>query len=78
MDELISRQEAIEAIHRMFAKCLARERAETAVKVVPAIDAVCVVRCEDCRYWGSKYHRCGLFETDKEAFGYCDEAVRRS
>lgn len=34
MDDLISRQAALDAIHEMFAKSLARERAETAVKSV--------------------------------------------
>lgn len=77
MEDLISRHAAIAAIQAMFAKCLARERAETAVKSVPAVDAVPVIRCEDCRYWGPKYRRCGLYGTDKEPAGFCDEGLKR-
>lgn len=40
-------------------------------------DAVVVTRCNNCRYYGPKYMRCGIFGCDKEATGYCDEAMRR-
>lgn len=43
----------------------------------PTVDAVQVTRCEDCRYYVPKYMRCGIFGCDKEATGYCDEAMRR-
>ena len=43
----------------------------------PTVEAVQVTRCEDCRYYGKKYMRCGIFGCDKEATGYCDEAMRR-
>lgn len=36
-----------------------------------------VTHCSECRYYGPKYHRCGLFGCDKFAEGFCDEAVRR-
>lgn len=41
------------------------------------VDAVPVVRCADCRFYGEKYHRCGILNTDKQPNGFCDEAVRR-
>jgi len=43
----------------------------------PTVEAVVVTRCADCRYYGKKYMRCGIFGTDKLAEGYCDEAMRR-
>jgi len=43
----------------------------------PTVEAVQVTRCEDCRYYGPQYMRCGIFGCDKEATGYCDEAMRR-
>lgn len=36
-----------------------------------------VTLCKDCRYFGLKSQRCGLFATDKLPEGYCDEAVKR-
>lgn len=43
----------------------------------PTVDAVVVNRCKDCRYYGQKYHRCGIFGCDKEPEGFCDEWMRR-
>lgn len=36
------------------------------------------IHCAECRYFGAKYHRCGLFGCDKMGDGFCDEAVRRT
>lgn len=43
----------------------------------PTVKAIKVTRCRDCKYYGAKYMRCGIFGCDKEADGYCDEAMRR-
>lgn len=40
-------------------------------------ETVPVTRCRDCRFYGTKYGRCGIFGCDKEEDGYCDEAIRR-
>lgn len=47
------------------------------IDVQETVDVPKVIRCQDCRYYGTKYQRCGLFATDKLPEGYCDEALRR-
>ncbi len=43
----------------------------------PTDEGAPVTRCRDCRFYGEKYGRCGIFGTDKAPEGYCDEAVKR-
>lgn len=57
MDDLISRTAAIEALstpcdkryrHGVWETCL--DNIETAIRNIPAVDAVPVIRCRDCKY----------------------------
>lgn len=36
-----------------------------------------VIHCHDCRFFGRKYHRCGIYIVDKTPDGFCDEAIAR-
>jgi hypothetical protein len=58
MAYLISRAAAIEALstpcdkryrHGVWETCL--DNIETAIRNIPAVDAVPVVRCRDCKWW---------------------------
>lgn len=62
MDDLISRQGAINAMRKLHAddvdiygseipECFDDKRAINALETLPAADAVTVIRCEDCKYW---------------------------
>ena len=59
MNDLISRKEAIARIHDYEVRTLSRlEKAHlagmsSALKDIPAVDAVPVVRCRKCHKWGS-------------------------
>ena len=58
MNDLISRQAAIKAIHDKFDECIVWDESgectanevERALDEVPAVDAVPVVRCKDCKH----------------------------
>lgn len=49
----------------------------------PTIDAVSVVRCQDCLHYKEKdlfgriAHECEEYETDTGADGYCHKGIRR-
>ena len=76
MADLISREVAIDAIvfnsENRFAVDVLND--------VPAVDAVTVVRCEDCIYWKSDmlthfWKPCDVISTDKD--WYCPCGKRR-
>lgn len=72
MDDLISRQAAIDAIRKdMYAdtdylSSLICDGISDVLNGLPAADAVPVVRCKDCRYWDTfpssslapEFHKC--------------------
>ena len=72
--DLISRQEALDALEWKWAGV----GAINAVKALPTVDAVPVVRCKNCEYYreGDKWCRglvlCGAFDPN----GYCSHAER--
>lgn len=50
-----------------------------AVKAVPTIDAVPVVRCKDCKWWREETdHTCRMWggASPRKANGYCDDGER--
>ena len=60
MDDLISRAASIEALstpcdkryrHGVWETCL--DNIETAIRNIPAVDAVTVVRCKDCVFYNT-------------------------
>ena len=60
MSELISRQDAIDAVHYEFDECLVwdesgqttADEVERILDYLPSADAVPVVRCKDCKWRG--------------------------
>ena len=68
MDDLISRQAAIEAVYKcddIFAgdmPVMVKADAYEALAQLPSADAVEVVRCKDCRWWD---------KSEDSPFGYC-------
>ena len=62
-NDLINRQAAIDAVSEacfelrgVFGRC------EDALKALPTVDAVPVVRCKDCKWWDKKHD---------SPYGYC-------
>ena len=51
MDEYIKREEAIEVVKHAWAKGLEPSQY---IEIIPAVDAVPVVRCWECKYWGDE------------------------
>ena len=41
------------------------------IEDAPTIDAVPVVRCEDCLYWHKAKEMCDVFYTETPYDGYC-------
>lgn len=68
MDDLISRADAIQAVRHAWAKGLEPSQY---IEIVPAMDAVPVVRCRDCRYCFSADSD-PLTPYDGESAWYCD------
>ena len=52
MDEYIKREEAIEVVKHAWAK---RLEPSQYIEIIPAVDAVPVVRCRDCKHRGTDY-----------------------
>lgn len=97
MDDLISRQEAIDAVCRegrnVDSRYLLSERivheadAVEALSMLPTIDAVEVIRCKDCRWYGradkSRFYR-GMDCLNKRIatidpdMNYCSRAERKT
>ena len=50
MDEYIKREEAIEAVKHAWAKGL---KPSQYIEIIPAVDAVPVVRCRECKHRGT-------------------------
>ena len=86
MDDLISREAAIEAIKGMRMDASTPQMiwdsdAQYEIAHIPAVDAVPVVRCRDCKEWepcnegecGTCYLIGGLWEPHE----YCSEGERR-
>lgn len=85
MSDLIKRSDAIDAIKKMFAKSLARERAIDAVNSVPSAEPK-IIRCKDCKHQEVEWHEdrrrkdggymiywCNLCEDPFVAHGVCGE-----
>lgn len=50
------------------------------LKALPPIDAIRVVRCKDCKWFGDDNEdcgTCGFFEEARSANHYCSEGVRK-
>ena len=52
MDEYIKREEAIEVVKHAWAKGLEPSQY---IEIIPAVDAVPVVRCQECKHRGTDY-----------------------
>lgn len=84
MDDLIRRSEAKELFELGKAEWKDYEAAHE-IEQLPAVDAVEVVRCEDCRYNEGKFIksdgetilRCWLWEKNLYSNGYCAWGERR-
>ena len=89
MDDLISRAEAIAWFFRPYSneESYCNLDVKNALKAIPAVDAVLVVRCKDCKHWrepfdkygGGNCANCELFD-DSHAFNenfYCAQGERR-
>ena len=81
MDELISRAAAIEAIKPL----LYNGNFISVLLHLPAVDAVPVIRCKDCKYWGvvDSYNwmtcRKGILTGwSNKGYGYCSYGERKS
>ena len=76
MDDLISRQAAIDAVSEaclelrgVFGRC------EDALKALPTVDAVEVVRCKDCIRFRACI-KCGFLEED-DGDWYCADGEKK-
>lgn len=63
MDDLISRQEAIDALNRLCPypgewSVNGLGLCKDAIANLPSIDAVQVIRCKDCKYWNPHIKEC--------------------
>ena len=83
-DDMISRQAAIDYINRALPDWSEdKESAIDCLDNIPAVDAVPVVRCKDCKYskhWYRDKRICFLWhETGIDVFedGYCNYAKRQ-
>lgn len=72
MSDLISRQDAIDALVEMYCKSdedgyvwIIRGDACLRIDALPSVDAVEVVRCKDCRWWDKR---------EESNYGYCHAA----
>ena len=52
MDEYIKREEATEVVKHAWAKGLEPSQY---IEIIPAVDAVPVVRCQECKHRGTDY-----------------------
>ena len=88
MDDLISREWLLDVVENIIEWDTERDRRRAIHQVrelTPAVDAVEVVRCEDCRYCEGKFIksdgetilRCWLWEKNLYSNGYCAWGQRR-
>ena len=84
MNDLISRSALLEKQTYMFDDALGTSPCVLTedIKAAPAVDAVEVVRCENCIYNDSETHipgfvYCNFFDSTKDFDGYCDEGEKR-
>ena len=82
MSDLISRDAAIAWFFRPYSneECYSNIDVERALEKMPAVDAVVVVRCKDCKYWKdqsatSKWLPCCEIQTSGN--WYCADGKRR-
>ena len=82
MNDLIWREDALNALNLVDAPFLPMNTNEHiayvyALKNLPSVDAVEVVRCENCAYW----HRSGMCTKEwmsRDAMFYCRDGERRN
>jgi len=88
MDDLISRQAAIDALVEEIAykpegywdSGLNQYDVEVVLNQQPSIDAVEVVRCKDCRYFNKAFpliHLCNVSGMKMETDDYCSYGERK-
>jgi len=91
MDDLISRQKALEHLRKRLIQTAnnnvgfvcdagatfedASERVKTWLDEVPSIDAVQVVRCKDCKYYKENTMVCSRYGLEDD--DYCSWAERK-
>ena len=81
MNDLISRQTAIKAVHDAFDECLVWDESgectanevERILDELPTIDAVPVVRCRDCVHFAMFKNSVKKVGICKIGYGYCIE-----
>ena len=83
MDDVISRQVAIDAVGSMLRRKfgIGGDLAEITLSGMPSADAVPVVRCKDCKYYeetNSRIGTCLLTISGAEVDGYCAWGERRT
>lgn len=88
MNDFISRQAVIKTIERangaLYWNKTLMENLVLAVKAIPTIDAVPVVRCEDCKYMTEHYDTdgnvpywtCSQWDSGTDYDGFCHYAER--
>ena len=92
MDDLISRQAAIDTMHQYShfddfdASVVDEDLAVKALKDLPSADTVEVVRCKDCKWCEADYYTdgnvpywiCRNWDGGTDADGFCYEAERKT
>lgn len=79
MSDLIDRGMAITHVNAvLFPKINTAKEAEKALRQLPTVDAVEVVRCKDCKYFDSDMERCDGGEHPTMPDAFCSWAERRS
>lgn len=87
MDDLISREDVFESLRKLSGVggiyLWDPEEVMAVIEKAPAVDAVPVVRCEDCTFWkrhtkvDKYYGACSLYRITKHENGFCDRGERR-
>ena len=91
MDDLISRQAAIDALHTWFRDGFDEDRWWNSTHVLAAIEGLPsaqpeIIRCKDCKYWDTtwqndyapNYHYCPMIDSTRRNDFYCADAERRT
>ena len=86
MDDLIRREDALNALNLVDAPFLPMNTNEHiayvyALKNLPSVDAVEVLRCKDCKHWkhgNIRPNYCEVFEWNNEKSDFCSFGERKT
>ena len=78
MDDLISRQAAIDALSTitMYKGSIPFDTAVMRIKQLPPIQPE-IVRCKDCKHFESEYGYCDYYQWNMTGGDFCSKAERR-